>query len=150
MDIKPPAQRSENMAKIRSKNTKQELFIRSQLHRSGYRFRVNFTGITGHPDLWFPRRRVAVFVNGCYWHRHAGCKLAYTPKSNVAFWTGKFEANKARDSVVKDALAQQGVRVLVIWECAVKQMQKDQKALDASLQAIRAFLDTPEIHYLEL
>jgi DNA mismatch endonuclease, patch repair protein len=86
----------------------------------GLRFRLNRSGMPGTPDLVFPRHRLAVFIHGCFWHRHSGCSRATVPKSRVEFWTGKFEANVARDRRDVHALKDRGWRVLVLWECELK------------------------------
>ena len=86
----------------------------------GLRFRLHRKDLPGRPDLIFPRHRLAVFVHGCFWHRHEGCRYAYTPKSRVAFWTRKFAGNVARDRRNEDALRDLGWRVLIVWECEVR------------------------------
>ena len=118
-DIKSPQERSRNMAKIRSRDTKPEDYVRKLLFGQGYRYRKNVGGIPGHPDAWLPKYNTALFVHGCFWHRHAGCRYAYTPKSRVDFWADKFQKNIARDSAVRKQLADGKIRVLVIWECTV-------------------------------
>jgi len=149
MDIKSKEARSLNMSKIRSKNTKPEFFIRSELHKQGLRFYVNSKLIEGHPDVYFPKKRVAVFVNGCYWHRHKNCKFAYYPKSNTAFWLAKFETNKKRDMIVIEKLRCSGVRVLIIWECIVKSMMKDDTVCKNYLAKISDFISSDKI-FLEI
>lgn len=124
MDIKSREERSLNMAKIKSKNTKPERYIRSLLFRKGMRFRVNYTEVKGKPDLYFSKQRVAVFVHGCYWHRHRNCRYAYTPKTNVEFWINKLEGNRRHDEQIIKDLNSDNIRVLIIWECTVKQMRK--------------------------
>lgn len=116
-DILTPARRSWNMARIRSRNTAPELMVRAVLHRQGYRFRLNVRELPGSPDLVLPRYRVAVFVHGCFWHRHESCRLAYTPKSNIAFWRTKFERNVKRDARTRAALQRSGWTVVVYWQC---------------------------------
>jgi DNA mismatch endonuclease (patch repair protein) len=138
------------MSKIRSKNTKPELFIRSLLHRGNYRFRVNCDPVEGHPDIFFSRKNVAVFIHGCYWHRHHGCKYAYTPKSNAEFWIAKFDANVHRDNKVKSMLASRGIRVLLIWECAIKKMMRDDVYRDVTLNVIECFLNDETMVSLEI
>ena len=150
MDIKTAEERSCNMSKIRSKNTKPELFIRSLLHQRGFRFRVSYDQVIGKPDLFFPCKRVAVFIHGCYWHRHKCCKYAYTPKSHTDFWQKKFAANVLRDSIVKDSLHERGIRILVIWECTIKNMVHDSVVRDAVLDKCDYFLQHPDEDYLEL
>jgi len=122
LDIKSKEARSRNMSKIRSKDTQPEKYIRSALFRRNHRYRVNSNVVEGHPDIYFPRLNVAIFVHGCYWHRHDGCKYAYIPKSNSEFWLAKFETNKTRDATVYNVLKNHGVRVLIIWECTVRKM----------------------------
>ncbi len=104
------------MAGIRGKNTKPEIIVRSFLHRAGLRFRLQVK-LVGKPDLVFPKYSAVVFVHGCFWHRHEGCRYATTPASNVAFWKKKFSANVERDSRVKRMLEELGWRVLTIWAC---------------------------------
>jgi DNA mismatch endonuclease (patch repair protein) len=108
------------MGRIRGKDTKPEMAVRRLAHRLGYRFRLHRRDLPGSPDLVFPGRKKVVFVHGCYWHRHSGCRMAYEPKSNVAFWTKKFAANVVRDEKVLADLKSQGWDTLVIWECEAK------------------------------
>jgi DNA mismatch endonuclease, patch repair protein len=111
------AQRSRTMSKVRSADTKPEWILRCGLHRLGFRYRLGNKQLPGRPDLVFPKYRAAVFVHGCYWHRHPGCKDATTPKSNVPFWTKKFAENTERDGRVERELTGRGWRVTVVWEC---------------------------------
>ena len=150
MDIKTVSERSKNMAKVHSKNTKPELYIRSLLHRKGFRFRVSGIQILGKPDLFFTKKRVAVFIHGCFWHRHKDCKYTYMPKSNTEFWLKKFHANVLRDHVVKSELLKSGIFVLVIWECTVKKMKSDKEFAEQKYSQISSFLQTPNCEYLEL
>ena len=126
MDKITAEERSRVMSKIRSKDTKPEVYMRSLLQKSGLRFRKNYAELPGTPDIWFSKQRVAVFIHGCYWHLHEGCKSARVPKSNVEFWTQKFERNRTRDAKVEDELRDMGIRPLVIWECTVKRMMRDE------------------------
>ena len=119
MDVWSPAKRSEVMARIRSGDTKPELMVRSLLHRSGVRFSLRRKDLPGKPDIVLPKYGTVVFVHGCFWHRHPGCKVATIPKSRVAFWEDKFARNVARDRRNQRALRAQGWRVLVVWECRV-------------------------------
>lgn len=107
------------MSRIRSKDTKPELIVRSTLHRMGYRFRLHKKGLPGKPDVVLARHKTVIFVHGCYWHRHPGCKYAYHPKSRVDFWENKFRENVERDTKARAALEALGWRVLVVWECEV-------------------------------
>ena len=148
-DIKSPEQRSQNMAKIRSKDTKPEEYIRHLLFNRGYRYRKNVASVPGHPDAWLAKYNVALFVHGCFWHRHPGCKYAYTPKSRVEFWNRKFENNIARDKEVRDQLQAQGIRSLVIWECTVKRMLGSESEKQFILSTIEKYLQS-EDEQLEL
>lgn len=105
------------MSRIRGRDTKPELVVRSVLHRLGFRFRVHSDALPGRPDIVLSRHCAAVFVHGCFWHRHPGCRYAYTPKSNVSFWKDKFERNIVRDSRNCRELQRLGWRVLIVWEC---------------------------------
>ena len=127
VDFLSPRERSERMSRIRSKNTHPELALRRVLHRMGLRYRLHGAGLPGRPDLVFPRYKVVVFVHGCFWHRHSGCSIATTPKSNTAFWMEKFEKNVARDARVAEQLEEQGWRVLVAWECELSTPTKAAK-----------------------
>lgn len=109
--------RSWNMSRIRSRDTKPEKIVRSILHRMGYRFRLHQRYLPGSPDIVLPRYRVAIFVHGCFWHRHVGCRYAYTPKSRSVFWTKKFKDNVERDKRNHYRLKLQNWYVEVIWEC---------------------------------
>jgi DNA mismatch endonuclease, patch repair protein len=130
-DIVDKETRSRMMSGIRGKDTKPELIVRSFLHRAGLRFRLH-TKMPGKPDLVFPKYRTAVFVHGCFWHRHKGCRFATTPASNAAFWQEKFDANVQRDAFVKKALRKLGWQVRVIWAC-----QLQERKLEALEKRIR-------------
>jgi DNA mismatch endonuclease (patch repair protein) len=119
MDTISKKHRSWNMARIRAKNTKPELKVRSILHRSGYRFRLHVQELPGCPDIVLPKWKTIVFVNGCFWHRHKGCKFAYSPKTRQAFWQKKFRENVKRDARKALALAALGWRVETVWECEI-------------------------------
>jgi len=108
------------MAAIRSKDTLPERLVRSILHRAGFRFRKNDSRLPGTPDIYLPKWKCAVFVNGCFWHRHQDCRYTTTPKSNMVFWEKKFFANVERDTRKYSALAEQGIRVIIVWECELK------------------------------
>ena len=116
-DILTKEQRSERMSKIRGRDTKPELVLRRLLHALGLRYRLHQRGLPGRPDLVFAKYKAVVFVHGCFWHRHPGCNIATTPKSNTPFWTSKFENNVARDRRDLEALRGLGWKVFVVWEC---------------------------------
>ena len=119
-DVHSPATRSFNMSRIRGKNTKPEVLLRSLLHRAGLRFRLHVADMPGKPDIVLPRYKAAVFVNGCYWHRHQGCRYCTTPATNADFWNKKFEGNVSRDANKQKQLQEAGWRVFVIWECELR------------------------------
>ncbi len=122
MDSLTPEHRSWNMSRIRSGNTKPERLVRSLLHRMGYRFRLHRKDLPGRPDIVLPGRRTVILVHGCYWHRHPGCRLAYTPKSNIAFWEAKFNENVNRDQRQRSRLSELGWNVITVWECETKEL----------------------------
>lgn len=150
MDIKDKQSRSKNMAAIKSEDTKPEIFLRKKLFAEGYRYRIYDRRFPGKPDLYFAKYKTAVFVNGCFWHRHTNCKFAYTPKSNVDFWNKKFESNISRDLRQKQQLMQMNLRILVVWECTIKRMKKDQEFSDLVLNEIKEFLVSGTQSYKEL
>lgn len=117
VDVVDPATRSRMMSGIRSKDTKPELLVRKYLHARGLRFRLHVKDMPGKPDLVFPKYRTVVFVHGCFWHHHAGCKYATMPSSRTDFWVNKLSDNVARDQYQYAALTGLGWRVLVVWEC---------------------------------
>ncbi|HDS1725593.1 very short patch repair endonuclease [Pseudomonas putida] len=112
--------RSWNMSRIKSRDTSPELAVRKVLYRMGFRYRLHSPAVPGRPDIVLKRFRAAIFVHGCFWHRHPGCKFAYVPKSRVEFWTKKFEANVRRDETVKKQLSDLGWKSLTIWECETR------------------------------
>ena len=116
-DTISPARRSWNMSRIRSKNTKPEMIVRSALHKMGYRFRLHRKDLPGTPDIVLPKYKTVIFVHGCFWHRHRGCKNCSTPKSRTSFWSRKFQDNVERDKTYAEKLTGLGWQVIVIWEC---------------------------------
>ncbi len=116
-DIVDARRRSAMMAKIGSRDTKPEMVVRRAVHAAGLRFRLHRRDLPGSPDLTFPRAKLAVFVHGCFWHRHEGCRNCTHPKTRSEFWQAKFASNVARDRRVLDELATLGWRVETIWEC---------------------------------
>lgn len=117
MDIVSKNQRSWNMSRIRGKDTKPERAVRSLLHRMGYRFRLHRRDLPGKPDIVLPKYRAVVFVHGCFWHRHKGCRYAYTPKTRKEFWENKFSENIRRDKENSARLRQLGWKIIYVWEC---------------------------------
>ncbi len=112
--------RSWNMSRIAGRNTKPELLLRSLLHCAGFRFRLHAKDLPGKPDIVLPKYRIAIFVHGCFWHRHPGCSNATMPSTRTAFWKAKFDGNVERDSRNVAALKEAGWTVLIVWECDLK------------------------------
>ena len=117
MDRISKEHRSWNMSRIKSGNTKPEIVVRSLLHKLGYRFRLHRKDLPGKPDIVLPRYNSVVFVHGCFWHRHNGCKNASVPKTKKIFWREKFKGNIERDIKVQEELQSMGWKILIIWEC---------------------------------
>lgn len=120
MDVVDKETRRRMMSGIRAKNTKPEMLVRKILFAAGYRFRLHRRDLPGVPDVVLPGHKVAIFVHGCFWHRHAGCGFATSPTTNAAFWHAKLSSNVERDTRTIGALKEAGWRVLVVWECATK------------------------------
>lgn len=119
-DIFGREKRREIMSRIRGRDTKPEMVVRRIAHGLGFRFRLHRRDLPGRPDIVFPRYRAVILVHGCFWHRHPGCKYAYSPKTRVQFWEEKFKNNVERDSRNERALRDLGWRTMVVWECEVK------------------------------
>lgn len=120
MDSFSKAKRSQIMSKIRAKNTRPEIIVRSLLHSLGFRFRLHRKDLPGKPDVVLPKYKIAIFVHGCFWHQHPNCKRASMPKSNVGYWKHKLLRNVERDASHAQALEQLGWKVVVVWECETK------------------------------
>ena len=144
MDIKSSEERSKNMAAIHSKNTKPEIYLRKLLFARGYRYGVNSKSVPGHPDIYMKKYNTAIFVHGCFWHRHEGCKYAYMPKSKIEFWQKKFDANIKRGEFVRKELESKKIKVLIVWECTIKRMKKDKKTEEEVISLIEKFLLSSE------
>lgn len=125
-DILTPEGRSGRMSRIRGRDTQPELALRRALHASGLRYRLNVRDLPGKPDLVFPRWSTVVFVHGCFWHSHKGCRIANIPQSNTNYWLAKFAANKRRDARAVRALRRLGWRVMVVWECQLSTARRVQ------------------------
>jgi DNA mismatch endonuclease (patch repair protein) len=129
------AERSERMSRVRSRDTKPEMVVRRLLHRMGFRYRLHDRRLPGAPDLVFGPRRKAIFIHGCFWHRHSdpSCKLARLPKSRLDFWRPKLDANRARDIRIQSELDQMGWQYLVVWECELRHREQLENKLLAFL-----------------
>ena len=144
MDTLSKANRSWNMSRIRSANTKPELVVRSLLHCLGYRFRLHRKDLPGKPDIVLPKYHTVIFVHGCFWHRHNSCKYAYTPKSRRRFWTEKFGHNVARDRRAQRNLRRLGWKVMLVWECETVNQDRLRMRLDSHLS--KSAMDSPSWH----
>lgn len=143
-DVLTPEQRHRNMTAIKSANTKPELYLRKLLWNAGCRYRIGPSHIPGHPDVFLGKYNTAVFVHGCFWHRHKGCRFTTTPKTNAEFWQKKFERNMERDAQVYERLRKDGIRCVVVWECTLKKMRKDPAFEAAVLEQILCFLQSDD------
>lgn len=136
-DIKDRASRSRNMRAIRGADTKPEIAVRQGLHSLGFRFRLHRRDLPGRPDLVLPRFRAVVFVHGCFWHRHIGCRYASVPATRPDFWASKFTANVERDRRVQSELLAGGWRVATIWECCLRTRPSGEAAIGELADWIR-------------
>ena len=118
-------QRSRNMSAIKSKNTKPEIKVRKVLHSMGYRFRLHSKDLPGSPDIVLPKYKTVIFVHGCFWHRHQNCKYASTPKTRQEFWNKKFNENINRDKINQENLSSKGWKIIIVWECEIKDKDFD-------------------------
>jgi DNA mismatch endonuclease (patch repair protein) len=132
-DIISKERRSWNMSRIRGKNTQPELIVRSVLHKMGYRFRLHKKDLPGKPDIVLPKYKTVIFVHGCFWHRHKGCKFAYMPKSRISFWNRKFDRTLQLDKINLIKLKRLGWSVLTIWECNTSNTNKIKQLLKIKL-----------------
>lgn len=147
MDKLSAEQRHKNMAAIHSANTKPEIIVRKYLFAHGFRYRLNHKRLPGHPDIVLRKYRTCIFINGCFWHGHEGCKYFRMPKSNVQFWTAKIERNKERDERVQRELAKMGWHSMTIWECELKHGVRE-KTLEALAYTLnRIFLNDNTVKY---
>ena len=144
MDKLTPERRSGNMRSIRSKDTAPEMHLRSLLHRLGYRFRLHRPDLPGKPDIVFPSRRKIIFLHGCFWHQHEGCREGRIPDTRRCYWQPKLARTKERDCQTRKALQSAGWHVLTVWEC---QLEKD---TDTTMLRVKHFLDAVETADLPL
>lgn len=124
------------MSAVRGRNTKPEMVVRRLLHSMNYRYRLHRKDLPGSPDIVFGKKRKAIFVHGCFWHRHPGCSKATSPRTRAEFWSEKFERNVERDRQAESRLADMGWRSLVVWECEIREPE-------TLTSRLRRFLDDP-------
>jgi len=120
IDVVTPEKRSQMMSGIKGRNSRPEMLVRRALFAMGYRFRLHRRDLPGTPDIAMPGRKIAIFVHGCFWHVHQGCKYSKTPSTRTEFWSAKLRGNVDRDQRAIDALAEMGWRVLIVWECSTR------------------------------
>ena len=136
-DIKTKEQRSKNMAAIKGKGTKPEEIVRKYLFSKGFRYRKNVKHLPGTPDIVLPKYRTVIFVNGCFWHHHEGCKYAVIPATRQEFWNNKLARNVERDKKVTEALEKGGWHVLTVWECELKTVQIRDRRLEKLIDEVK-------------
>jgi DNA mismatch endonuclease (patch repair protein) len=144
MDIVNKEKRSEMMSGIRSQNTNPELLIRKGLFKSGYRYRINNNKIYGKPDIVLKKYKAVIFIHGCFWHGHLGCKYFKIPKSNTQFWIDKIDRNRKRDAEVLNFLHATGWRICIIWECAIRG-RSQLKDLEKTIRKISRWLKSDRV-----
>jgi len=136
MDVHPPATRSYNMSRIKGKDTKPEMLVRRYLHALGYRYRLHVKGLPGRPDIVLPRYRTIIFIHGCFWHGHEGCRYYVVPKTRTDWWLHKINHNKANDKKAITTLKKDGWKLITLWECKLKPAFAD-KTLAALLKKLK-------------
>ena len=149
MDKLTKEQRHRCMASIRGKDTKPEKLVRSSLFSRGFRYRLNNPRLPGHPDIVLRKYRTVIFVNGCFWHGHEGCKYYVVPKSNTEFWTSKIERNRARDIEEQHKLAAMGWHCITVWECQLKPAIRDNTLESLAYTLNRIYLQDHSIRRYE-
>jgi DNA mismatch endonuclease (patch repair protein) len=147
MDVLNHIQRHKNMVAIKAKDTKPELIVRKYLWAHGFRYRLNYSRLPGHPDLVLRKYRTCIFVNGCFWHGHEGCKYFVMPKTNTEFWEKKITRNKQRDLEEQQQLAKMGWHVIVVWECELKPKKREQTLKSLAFTLNHVFLEDRVCHY---
>lgn len=137
MDVHDKKTRSYNMSKIRSKDTRIELIVRQFLFKNGFRYRLHYNKLPGKPDIVFPKNKIAIFVHGCYFHKHAGCKLAATSKTRTEFWKNKIEDNVLRDKRNENKLREMRWNVIRLWECEIEPRKKNSQIREETLTKLK-------------
>lgn len=147
VDVLNKQQRHKNMVSIRSKNTKPEVLVRKFLWKRGFRYRLNNPRLPGHPDIVLRKYRTCIFVNGCFWHGHEGCKYFVMPKTNTEFWEKKINRNRERDKEEQKKLAEMGWHVIVVWECELKPDKREKTLTSLAFTLNHIFLQDHSITY---
>lgn len=144
------SQRHRNMSAIKGKDTKPELLVRKFLWSRGFRYRLNFSRLPGHPDLVLRKYRTCIFVNGCFWHGHEGCKFFTMPKTNTDFWEKKIRRNQERDAEEQQQLAEMGWHCITVWECELKPKRREQTLQALAFTLNHIYLQDREVKYPEM
>ena len=150
MDILTTIQRHKAMTSNRSKNTKPEILVRKYLWKHGFRYRLNNPRLPGHPDIVLRKYRTCVFVNGCFWHGHDGCKYFHYPKSNVYYWTKKINRNRERDKEEQKKLAKMGWHCITVWECELKPKVREQTLESLAFTINHIYLQDHSVSYTRI
>ncbi|WP_317171752.1 very short patch repair endonuclease [Pedobacter panaciterrae] len=129
--------RSYNMSRVKSKNTKPELIVRKFLYSQGFRYKLHVKQLPGKPDIVLPKYKTVIFVNGCFWHGHEGCKYSTLPKTRTAWWDEKIKKTIARDNINKHSLLKRGWAVITFWACGLKIKEKRTQLLDQLINTIK-------------
>ena len=145
-----PEQRHKNMAAIRAKNTKPEIIVRKYLWSHGFRYRLNHPRLPGKPDIVMRKYRICIFINGCFWHGHEGCKYFVMPKSRTDFWQAKITRNQERDKEVKKQLAKMGWHSMTIWECELKTTKRDATLESLQYTLNKIYLQNHQVRKYEI
>lgn len=140
-DVHSKEIRSYNMSMIKGKNTKPEMIVRRYLFSKGFRYRVNVKELQGKPDIVLRKYRTVIFINGCFWHGHEGCKYFVIPKTQTEWWRAKIDKNIARDAEVRDKLRSMGWLTMVVWECQLKPKQREKTLSEIVLLLEKTFLE---------
>ena len=148
MDRISKGRRSENMRRIKAKDTKPEKFLRLSLWHAGIRYVKNCRDLPGRPDIYVKKYKSAIFMNGCFWHQHKGCADARIPKTNETFWKEKFTKNYYRDEEIKKNLISAGIQVIIVWECTVNSMMRNSECKEKIISEIVSAMTTgPDLFY---
>ncbi|WP_321435764.1 very short patch repair endonuclease [uncultured Bacteroides sp.] len=140
-DVHSKETRSYNMSMIKGKNTKPEMIVRKYLFSKGFRYRVNVKELPGKPDIVLRKYRTVIFINGCFWHGHKGCRYFVIPKTRTEWWRAKIDKNIARDAEVRDKLRSMGWRTMVVWECQLKPKQRENTLNEIALLLEKIYLE---------
>ena len=141
-----PEQRHKNMAAIRAKNTRPEIIVRKYLWSHGFRYRLNHPRLPGKPDIVLKKYRTCIFINGCFWHKHEGCKYFVVPKTRTEFWLNKVNRNQERDIEVMKKLASMGWHYITIWECELKPSVRTRTLESLSFTLNHLFIENQKTH----